>query len=556
MHTHAASRSPRRVTRRLLLARSLAGALANLVLLAPLPSAAQEPAGQAPAGQAPAGPLWDSYVRAAAVLGRALEAHGGRDAIRRLTAASYRWEGEDYAPTQGRIPAATWDTAGNGRATLEDVRVDFARRRSVVDRELRFPGGYLNAFRTVTDGRDALTYNPLPARGMGGTAYQRDTTGAVAARTLAALGAGMPAFLLRDALEHAASLRYVGAARDGARREEAVTYTGAGGAPVTLYVDDSTHLVSRSEDVGLGSLGDEVDATLYSEYRTVDGVAVPHRVEVRWNGLLAGRRRLARFAARADLGDSLLRVPPGYAPAPPPGPPAAVRVTDGVYFLERLGGGYRMLVVDTDSGVVAVDAPLSPRVSEAAIALIERTLPGRPIRWVVVTHHHGDHIGGLPAFAARGATILVAPGAEAYVRRMSTVRRTFGQLGAPPAAPGANTPNVEPLRGRRTIGTGARAVEVLDVGPTSHAAAMLAVHVPAARLLFQGDLLRINAQGGPVASPEATRDLERIVRRFRLDVRTIGAVHGVNGTVDDLRAALRPREADVPARPSGVSRRR
>jgi hypothetical protein len=65
---------------------------------------------------------------------------------------------------------------------------------------------------------------------------------------------------------------------------------------------------------------------------------------------------------------------------------------------------------------------------------------------------------------------------------------------------------------------------------------MLAVHVPAARLLFQGDLLRINAAGGPVAAPDAARDLERVLRRVR-GVEAIGAVHGMNGTPGDLRAA-------------------
>ncbi len=121
---------------------------------------------------------------------------------------------------------------------------------------------------------------------------------------------------------------------------------------------------------------------------------------------------------------------------------------------------------------------------------------------------------------------------------MTTVTRTIGRLGTPPA-PTPAAPRIEPFTGRRTIGRGARAVEVINVGPTSHAASMLAVYVPAQRLLFQGDLLRINEHGGPVASPEATRDLDRIIRRFRLDVKTIGAVHGLNGTMADLRQALR-----------------
>jgi glyoxylase-like metal-dependent hydrolase (beta-lactamase superfamily II) len=152
----------------------------------------------------------------------------------------------------------------------------------------------------------------------------------------------------------------------------------------------------------------------------------------------------------------------------------------------------------------------------------------------VITHHHADHIGGLPAFAARGATVLVAPGSEAYLQRMTAVPRTIGQFGAPAAPPRPLA--LRTVRGAMTVGAGARAVRVLDVGPTSHAAAMLAVHVPAARLLFQGDLLRINAAGGPVAAPDAARDLERVLR-LTPGVAAIGAVHGMNGTPDDLRAA-------------------
>lgn len=192
----------------------------------------------------------------------------------------------------------------------------------------------------------------------------------------------------------------------------------------------------------------------YTDYRMVSGFAVPHRMEVRWNGILTNRSRLASFLPSAKIPDSVFQVSAGYSTPTPPTPPAVMPVADGIAYMERIGGGYRMLVADTDEGPVVV-----------AIALIEKTFPA--------------------------------------------------------------------------IGSGAWAVEVINVGSTSHAASMLAVYVPAQRLLFQGDLLRINEHGGPVVSPEATRDLDRIIRRFRLDVHTIGAVHGLNGTMADLHQALR-----------------
>jgi glyoxylase-like metal-dependent hydrolase (beta-lactamase superfamily II) len=521
--------------------------LAPSALARPLRAQATQPAqatqqatqAGAPTG-APTGPLWDSYDRAAAVVRAALAAHGGEAAVRGLAAAAYRWEGEDYAPSQGRVPSAAWDTAGNARPAADAVRLDLARGRYAWDREFRFGGGYLNAIRVAADGRTLVAYNPEAGRGMGGTTFTRDTTGVAARRTLLALSGTMPVLLLREAVARASTLRYLGASVAGGRCEEVVAFTGADGESVTLYVDSATHRISRREELGVGTLGDEIDAYHFSDYRTVGGLAVPHRLDVRWNGLLTGRRRLVGFAAgaavAATLGDSLVAVPAGYIPTTPAGPPAVVPVADGVYYLERLGGAYRMLVVDTGDGVLVVDPPLAPPVGEAALALVERTLPGRPVRWVVLTHHHADHIGGLPAFAARGATVLVAPGSEAYIRRMAAAARTIGQFGATAGAPAARPLALRTVHGALTVGTGPRAVRVLDVGPTSHAAAMLAVHVPAARLLFQGDLLRINAAGGPAAAPDAARDLERVLR-LAPGVASIGAVHGINGTPDDVRAA-------------------
>ncbi|CAN5850258.1 hypothetical protein BH24ACI5_BH24ACI5_19850 [soil metagenome] len=487
-----------------------------------------------PAAQAPQGVLWDSYEKAAGLLGRAAEAHGGAAAIRGLTALSFRWEGDDYAPTQGRVPG--WDTEENARTTIQHVRMDLARSRYVWDREFHFPGGYLNAIRAIGNGTEFLIYNPEPERGMGGTTYQRDSGGAAARGTLAQASASLPVLQVRAALARPTTLRHLGDVRTEGVREEAIGYTTAEGDAVSLYFDAGTHLLTRRELIGLGSLGDEVNTSAYSDYRTVAGFALPHVMEIRWNGHLAGRHRLVEFSVKAELPDTLFQVPEGYIATPAPPAPAVVPIADGVAFVENLGGGYRMLVVDTDEGLVVVDAPLSAQVSTAAIALIEKTFPGRPFRHVVITHHHSDHISGIPAFAAKGATILVAPGSEAYVRRMSTVPRTIGRIGLPPEPKPAIT--IEPVTGRRTFGRGARSIEIIDVSPSSHAASMLAVYVPSERLLFQGDLLRVNQHGGAVMSPDATRDLARIIERFGLDVETIGAVHGRNATMADLRGVL------------------
>jgi glyoxylase-like metal-dependent hydrolase (beta-lactamase superfamily II) len=70
--------------------------------------------------------------------------------------------------------------------------------------------------------------------------------------------------------------------------------------------------------------------------------------------------------------------------------------------------------VVTADGVVVVDALGSPALGQELIAAIGR-VTRQPIRQVIVTHYHADHIYGLQAFKAVGATIIAHRDGQAYL---------------------------------------------------------------------------------------------------------------------------------------------
>lgn len=107
-------------------------------------------------------------------------------------------------------------------------------------------------------------------------------------------------------------------------------------------------------------------------------------------------------------------------------------------------------------------------------ALVERTCPGKPIRYVVVSHHHGDHLGGAAAFAERDVTFLASPGDAETVRRAANGTR------------GAS--KVEVVRSRRAISDGGRRLEVIQVGGNPHTDENLLLWLPEERILLEGDL--------------------------------------------------------------------
>ena len=116
------------------------------------------------------------------------------------------------------------------------------------------------------------------------------------------------------------------------------------------------------------------------------------------------RIALATAAALLMSGAALAQQPAG----PPVGPDWSkieVKTTDlgnRTYMLEGQGGN--VTVAAGDDGVIMVDGQFAPMHDKlkAAIAAVSP----QPIKFLVNTHHHGDHVGGNAAFTADGAVVV------------------------------------------------------------------------------------------------------------------------------------------------------
>ena len=98
-------------------------------------------------------------------------------------------------------------------------------------------------------------------------------------------------------------------------------------------------------------------------------------------------------------------------------------ISPGIYHVT--GSNHHSLVVEMKSYIVVVEPPLYEERSQAVMNEIAERWPNKPIRYVVATHAHDDHIGGLRAYAADGATIISSEAALSEVEHILNSSHTI-----------------------------------------------------------------------------------------------------------------------------------
>lgn len=146
--------------------------------------------------------------------------------------------------------------------------------------------------------------------------------------------------------------------------------------------------------------------------------------------------------------------------------------------------------VVTDDGVVVIDALGTPPLGAALLKEIRR-ITDKPVRRVIVTHYHADHVYGLPALKAAGAEIWAHREAQQYFssgqadERLQQRRRDLFPW------VDENTRVVKPdlwIEGDTDFRLGGLTFRIVYTDG-AHSPEDVMVHVVEERLLFAGDLL-------------------------------------------------------------------
>ena len=313
------------------------------------------------------------------------------------------------------------------------------------------------------------------------------------------------------------------------RRVTVISFTALGKYKVNGAINDQ-NLVEHVETwVPTPVLGDTLYETRYSAYKDFGGVKFPtdlhsHYGDVRLNpGHNSALITVTNVQANAPV--AAMTVPDNVRQATvQPARVETQKMADGVWYVG--GSGANSLAVEFRDFAVVIEGPTNEERSIAVINEVHRLIPNKQIRYLVNTHHHFDHSGGLRTYVAEGATIVTHQTNREFFEKVffAPSARTLqpDRLAVYPRAPAFETVNQ-----RYALTDGTRVLELHHVPGLAHNQNMLIAYLPKERIVVEGDLYNPPAAGAPPPMPNANnKTFLTIVQRLKLDIAQIASIHG------------------------------
>jgi glyoxylase-like metal-dependent hydrolase (beta-lactamase superfamily II) len=188
--------------------------------------------------------------------------------------------------------------------------------------------------------------------------------------------------------------------------------------------------------------------------------------------------------------------------------------------------------------VVVIEGPQNEARSDLVIAETKKVLANKPIRFVVNTHLHFDHSGGLRTFVDEGATVVTHAANQAFYEKAWAAPRT---LGPDRLSKSGKKPMFQAVTDQSVLqGTNKRTIQLHVLRGNPHNEQTLVAWLPTERILFQSDMMNPPAQGAtvPPPTPTITNFYENLVR-LKIEPEQIIGGHGARvATRADLMAVV------------------
>jgi glyoxylase-like metal-dependent hydrolase (beta-lactamase superfamily II) len=325
----------------------------------------------------------------------------------------------------------------------------------------------------------------------------------------------LPYSFLRSAAASDASVK---SQTMGGKKYTVLSFMGSNKAAVRGYLNSDNLLEKVETKIDNNVLGDIPFETAFSDYKDFSGVKFPTHIVQKQGGYPVLDLTVTDVKPNAPANIANAAAPPAAAP------PAATseKLADGVYLIL---GGYAAIVEDFKDYIVVIEGGQSDQRSEAVIAEAKKLIPNKPIKYVINTHQHFDHSGGLRAYVAEGAIVVTHQINKPYYEKIWANPHTIApdKLSKNP-----RKPKFETVADKKVMTDGNHVIEIYHQQGLGHNDGMLLVYLPKEKVLLEADGFNPPAQPltrTPATISPYTANLQANIERLKLDVERIVPVH-------------------------------
>jgi len=451
------------------------------------------------------------------LVGRAVQAQGGAEALGSIKTLSEKATVRQWEPEQSMVAGGDMRIAND--ATVETV-TDLATRATRSDWVRNFPApasrtftfteiitaeaGYVAGIDTTSRNKQSRDANP-PAHTMSGlrlAASQRETLRS-------------SPLLLLEMQRNPERVSSAGSIAVGGTSYPSVYYQ-AGSQPLIVMFDPATGLPARIRTLDYDNIwGDVTYDLVLADWQTVSGARIAMSRKYELNGRVVMETKVTERTVNVPIAADRLTIPDAFrtgAPGPATRnvpyqwvirrqfigfyldsdqPSYDTKASPGLRLQELapgvqhvVGGSHNSLIVEMKDFLVVFDAPVSDWQSNWTLSAARAKYLKKPVKYLILTHHHMDHAGGLRAYAAEGATIVTGKGTAEHFRRVLAAPYTRDpEL---PATDLRRRPIVE-VADKYVLNDGQRQVQAFVID-NPHADGMLIGYVSDVRVGFVTDL--------------------------------------------------------------------
>jgi glyoxylase-like metal-dependent hydrolase (beta-lactamase superfamily II) len=195
------------------------------------------------------------------------------------------------------------------------------------------------------------------------------------------------------------------------------------------------------------------------------------------------------------------------------------------------GGQANNLIVAMKDHLIVFDAPYGELQSRWVIDAAKAKYPGKPIKYLVLTHHHMDHTGGLRTYVAEGATVVVPSPTKAFFEKAVRAAHTV----APDAlTKKPRTAQIVEVAELTVLKDDSEEMRLHNI-PNPHSQGMLVGHVVKPNIVFVTDLLSPRA---PINRTPGTLAVGEALKKAGIAGSTIAGGHGTTVRQAEILEAL------------------